>query len=154
MLKPPSTHPLHSTLRSCNNPEELYGSWTWWISSIIPALGRLKQEDHCKFKLSLGYTVRLCIKRKKNLCKRLYEERTHPTLYIPDIGGDITSQWTHLGRETEVGDGPDDIGRFLNPEASWQMPGGKGQAKKDLPNFSFLWQLMRGVLTHQSGLPI
>jgi hypothetical protein len=78
MLKPPSTHPLHSTLRSCNNPEELYGSWTWWISSIIPVLGRLKQEDHCKFKLSLGYTVRLCIKRKKNLCKRLYEERTHP----------------------------------------------------------------------------
>lgn len=29
-----------------------------------------------------------------------------------------------------------------------------GQAENDLPDFSFLWQLMRGVLTHQPRLPI
>lgn len=51
-------------LRSHNNPEELYGNWTWWIPSIIPALERPKQEDHCKFKISLGYSVKLPIKRK------------------------------------------------------------------------------------------
>jgi hypothetical protein len=33
--------------------------------SAIPALRRLKQEDH-KFEASLGYTVRLCLKNHAN----------------------------------------------------------------------------------------
>jgi ubiquinone/menaquinone biosynthesis C-methylase UbiE len=36
----------------------------WWYTSVIPVLGRLKQED-CKFKASLGYTVRVCLKQNK-----------------------------------------------------------------------------------------
>jgi hypothetical protein len=32
--------------------------------SIIPALGRPRQEDH-KFKVSLGSTARLCLKKYK-----------------------------------------------------------------------------------------
>jgi hypothetical protein len=32
--------------------------------SVIPTLGRLKQED-CKLKASLGYTVRPCLKEEK-----------------------------------------------------------------------------------------
>jgi hypothetical protein len=36
---------------------------------IIPALGRQRQEDH-EFKVSLGYTARLCLKKKDNKKKR------------------------------------------------------------------------------------
>jgi hypothetical protein len=32
---------------------------------VIPALGRLRQEDH-KFEVSLGYVVRLCLKKTNN----------------------------------------------------------------------------------------
>jgi hypothetical protein len=38
----------------------------WWHMPRILALGRLRQED-CKFKVSLGYTVRPYLKKKKNL---------------------------------------------------------------------------------------
>jgi hypothetical protein len=40
-------------------------SWTWWWTSVIPALRRLPQEN-LKFKASLGYIVGPCLKRKKN----------------------------------------------------------------------------------------
>jgi hypothetical protein len=36
----------------------------WWCMSIIPALGRLRQEDH-KFKVSLGYIGSPSLKKKK-----------------------------------------------------------------------------------------
>jgi hypothetical protein len=39
-------------------------SWVWWHTSVISALGRLRQEDH-KFKASLGYIVRSWLKKKK-----------------------------------------------------------------------------------------
>lgn len=35
------------------------------LTSVITALGRLRQGDCCEFELSLGYRVRLCLKRKK-----------------------------------------------------------------------------------------
>jgi hypothetical protein len=38
--------------------------WTWWCRPEIPALGRLRQQD-LEFKTSPGYTVRLCLKKKK-----------------------------------------------------------------------------------------
>jgi hypothetical protein len=41
----------------------------WWLSSIIPALGRLKQEDH-EFEASLNYIVRPCFKTKRKERKK------------------------------------------------------------------------------------
>jgi hypothetical protein len=38
-------------------------SQTQWHTPIITALGKLKQEIH-KFKASLGYIVRLCLKKE------------------------------------------------------------------------------------------
>jgi hypothetical protein len=31
--------------------------WEWWYTPVVPALGRLKQEDG-EFKASLGYVVK------------------------------------------------------------------------------------------------
>jgi hypothetical protein len=36
----------------------------WWFMPAIPVFRRLKQED-CKFKTSLGYTARPCLKTEK-----------------------------------------------------------------------------------------
>jgi hypothetical protein len=38
----------------------------WWNMSVKPALKSLRQKD-CKFKASLSYIVRLCLKRKKEI---------------------------------------------------------------------------------------
>jgi hypothetical protein len=35
----------------------------WWGTPVIPALGRLRQEDY-KFQVGLGYIVRSCLKKK------------------------------------------------------------------------------------------
>jgi hypothetical protein len=43
----------------------------WWGMPLFPVLGRLRQEDH-KFKASLGYLVRVCLKTPKE--GRKYKE--------------------------------------------------------------------------------
>jgi hypothetical protein len=43
-----------------------FQNWAWWYMPIIPALGMLREED-LKFQPSLGYTVRLCLKKKKKV---------------------------------------------------------------------------------------
>jgi hypothetical protein len=42
----------------------------WWCTPVIPALGRLRQENY-KFKVSLGYTERICLKKPKDKIKQM-----------------------------------------------------------------------------------
>jgi hypothetical protein len=35
----------------------------WWLTPVIPALGKLRQED-CKVEASLSYRVRPCLKNE------------------------------------------------------------------------------------------
>jgi hypothetical protein len=39
-------------------------SQAWWYTPVIPALGRLRQEDH-DFEASLGYRRTRCLKKTK-----------------------------------------------------------------------------------------
>jgi hypothetical protein len=38
-----------------------FQAWAWWYMSIKPTLGRERQKDF-KFKVSLGYIWRSCLK--------------------------------------------------------------------------------------------
>jgi hypothetical protein len=40
------------------------GGWAWWSTFVIPVLGRWREEEQ-EFKVSLGYIVRSCLKKKK-----------------------------------------------------------------------------------------
>ena len=56
------------------------GSQAWWLTPVIPALGRLRQEDQCEFETSLSYKselkaslnciVKLCLKKIKKKKKK------------------------------------------------------------------------------------
>jgi hypothetical protein len=49
----------------CNSiSTKISSGLAWSYSSVIPALGRVRQEDH-KFEANLGCIKRLCLKRKK-----------------------------------------------------------------------------------------
>jgi hypothetical protein len=54
-----------SALREANGKNEVLKeyrreeSWKWWCMPVIPALGRLRQED-LEFLTSLTYTARPC----------------------------------------------------------------------------------------------
>jgi hypothetical protein len=44
--------------------KRLLQSQAWWYMPVIPALGRLRQED-LVFEASLSYIVKLCVKKSK-----------------------------------------------------------------------------------------
>jgi hypothetical protein len=48
----------------------------WWYIVVIPALGRLSQED-LEFKFSLGYKARHCLKETKMKIFRREKEITY-----------------------------------------------------------------------------
>jgi hypothetical protein len=50
--------------------QKLMVSQAWWCMPIIPALGRLRQEDHDEFEASQGYTMRSYHKIKQKLIIR------------------------------------------------------------------------------------
>jgi hypothetical protein len=41
-------------------------SQVWWCTPVLPALGRLRQED-CEFWASVSYIERFCLKAKKKI---------------------------------------------------------------------------------------
>jgi hypothetical protein len=52
----------------------------WCCTFVIPVLGRITQKDH-KFEASLGYTVRLCLKKgrkKKSLISITRKHQKNP----------------------------------------------------------------------------
>jgi hypothetical protein len=51
--------------------QAIYQSQICWCMPVIPALGRQRQED-LEFKASLGYIVRLCLKKQKQT-KKVYK---------------------------------------------------------------------------------
>jgi hypothetical protein len=49
---------------SSSSSESKPFSQAWWHTTVISALGRLRQENH-KSEASLGYIAKPCLKKKK-----------------------------------------------------------------------------------------
>jgi hypothetical protein len=49
----------------------------WCCTSVIPVLGRITQKDH-KFEASLGYTVRLCLKKGRKKKRLNFNHKKAP----------------------------------------------------------------------------
>jgi hypothetical protein len=49
--------------------ETLNLNQAWWLTSIIPAFGRLRQKDQ-ELKASKSYTVTACLKKTKKKKKK------------------------------------------------------------------------------------
>jgi hypothetical protein len=47
--------------------------WVWWFTPVIPALRRLRQDNH-EFKVILGYVTRSCLKKEEEEEKGRGEE--------------------------------------------------------------------------------
>jgi hypothetical protein len=58
--------------------------WVWWYTGIISALGRLRQND-CKFKASLAYLGRPCLKKKRANIPFLSTVPPSPNIQIQTI---------------------------------------------------------------------
>ena len=68
-------------------------SRAWWLTPVIPAPGRLRQQDQCEFKTSLGYKSELkaslnyCImkpslKKTKNLARYKEDNDSKQPIYL------------------------------------------------------------------------
>jgi hypothetical protein len=65
-----------SFIRSCqivkmSSQMTVFPFWTWWYMPVMPAFGRLRQEDH-KLEATLGYIARPCLKTKQQNNKKTY----------------------------------------------------------------------------------
>jgi hypothetical protein len=61
-------------------------SLVWWYMLVNPALGRPGQED-CKFKISLSYIVRACLKKERKEGKKEKKEKKRTgLLFVPTTG--------------------------------------------------------------------
>jgi hypothetical protein len=76
-------------LQLCYFSTHRFKKQMWWCTSVISALGRLRQKDHV-FEASLGYTKRPCLKKEKLMytdlavMPALHNLRTRHTAYSTD----------------------------------------------------------------------
>lgn len=57
---------LHLESENVSASQSTLCSWEWWLTSVIPAFERLRQEDYLEFKVKPGYKVRLSQKKKRS----------------------------------------------------------------------------------------
>jgi hypothetical protein len=50
--------------------------WVWWCTPVIPAPGRLRQED-LKFRVRMGYITKDTVSKKKSKIKLFLFDRCH-----------------------------------------------------------------------------
>lgn len=58
---------LHLENENVSASQSTLCSLEWWLTPVMPAFGRLRQEDYLEFKVRPGYKVRLSQEKKKKL---------------------------------------------------------------------------------------